>query len=118
MSEKIQLSQLEDVELEKIKASIKGVINDEKITMEFRVTSGELKRTPFDRLDEMGILNPDRLIEEWKAIQERKSSLSSDLRKAVNGIFLTALTNRAYQKAEEAQREINNNNENQNDGKD
>lgn len=54
---------------------------------------GRLKRDAFDRLEEKGMLTPDRLVSEWDLIQEKKSRLSANERDCVMFLCIEGMRN-------------------------
>lgn len=89
---------------EEVKLAITEVISEVKKEREAaRVASesGELKRNPFQNLDEEGLLTADDIVKEWDAIQKKQSSLSSGKRKVVQHLVWMALRKAAIKKAKE-----------------
>lgn len=95
---------------EEVKLAITDVISE---IMEARKAarlaskSGELKRNPFQNLDEDGVLTADNIVKEWDAIQNKQSSLSSGKRQVVQHIVYMALRKAAIKKARENKENTN-----------
>lgn len=92
---------------QEMKPAIAGVVAEtkdhRKQAAENCPTGARLRRTPFDSLDEKGILTPERLTLEWDAIQRRQSDLPSSERRAVTDIITRAMRRVLVRKAKEKQ---------------
>lgn len=79
---------------EEVKLRITEIIEEVKKSREaarLASESGELKRSPFQSLDEKGMLNADSIVSEFDVIQAKKSSLSSGERTVIQQIVWMAL---------------------------
>lgn len=52
---------------------------------------GRLKRTPFEALEDKGLMNPDNLFSEYQKITDKKSVLGASERRLVENIVITAM---------------------------
>lgn len=87
---------------EEVKLQITEIIEEAKKSREaarLASNSGELKRNPFQSLDEKGMLNADSLASELDVIQAKKSTLSSGERQVIQQIVWMALRKAFLKKA-------------------
>ena len=94
----------QELTTEEAKLQITEIIEEAKKSREaarLASKSGELKRNPFQSLDEKGMLNADRLASEFDVIQAKKSTLSSGERQVIQQIVWMALRKAALKKAQE-----------------
>lgn len=94
----------QELTTEEVKLQITEIIEEAKKSREaarLASKSGELKRNPFQSLDEKGMLNADRLASEFDVIQAKKSTLSSGERQVIQQIVWMALRKAALKKAQE-----------------
>lgn len=76
----------QELTTEEVKLQITEIIEEAKKSREvarLASKSGELKRNPFQSLDEKGMLNADSLVSEFDVIQAKKSTLSSGERQVI-----------------------------------
>jgi hypothetical protein len=94
----------QELTTEEVKLQITEIIEEAKKSREvarLASKSGELKRNPFQSLDEKGMLNADSLASEFDVIQAKKSTLSSGERQVIQQIVWMALRKAALKKAQE-----------------
>lgn len=94
----------QELTTEEVKLQITEIIEEAKKSREaarLASKSGELKRNPFQSLDEKGMLNADSLVSEFDVIQAKKSTLSSGERQVIQQIVWMALRKAALKKAQE-----------------
>lgn len=94
----------QELTTEEVKLQITEIIEEAKKSREAArlvSKSGELKRNPFQSLDEKGMLNADSLVSEFDVIQAKKSTLSSGERQVIQQIVWMALRKAALKKAQE-----------------
>lgn len=73
---------------------------------------GRLKRDAFDRLEEKGMLTPDRLVSELDLIQEKKSRLSANERDCVMFLCFEGLKNYGLEQEKQQLKKRNNESDN------
>ena len=96
-----------EFEQQELKASIKTVIQREKRIRKIATQGGKykLKRSPFQSLDEKGLLTPDFIASEFALIQQKKSSLSAGERSVINQIAYLAIREASERKYQESLKE-------------
>lgn len=96
--------------IKELASQIKVVVKEEKKTRDL-VTHGskyKLKRSPFQSLDEKGMLEPNFIVKEFGLIQQKKSSLSAGERSVINQIVFMAMqlaAEKKMQKKETSEKE-------------
>ena len=112
--ETVNKGQLTDSEVKmQIDEIVKGIrANREKVRK--ASNGGELKRNPFQYLDERGMLTADNIVNEFNLIQAKKSRLSSNERDVIQRIVWMALRKAAILKANETNENDEQSNNNQN----
>ena len=107
-----------------LKAYVKQVVNEENHRVHNIVIPDgcKLKRTPEDRLADMGMMNSANLISEFNLILERKSTLPTSLRNTVTKYVVQGMY-RLYQsdlqkalQEKESQKALENGNEEESRG--
>ena len=95
---------------QEVKDAISEVITEMRTKHEearMKSPTGELKRNPFDNLDERGLMSSEYIVKEWDNIQAKKSSHSSSERRLLSQIVWLGLRKAAIKKARDCE---NNNN--------
>ena len=63
-----------ELELEELKSSVEAGVKEEKATRTAATQGGKykLQRSPFQSLDEKGLLTPDNIVKEFALVQNKK----------------------------------------------